>query len=68
MKIEPVKLGMSPDGRGISQVVCVRMNSEMLSKVDELAKENDVSRSSVIVHAINKLISRRKRRAKSVNR
>ena len=61
MKIEPIKRGQSLDERGIAQVVCIRITDKLLEKVDDLAERNDVTRSSVIIHAIEQLISRSKK-------
>lgn len=54
-EILPVKQGNDSHGRGISQVICVRINSELLEKVEVLAEQNSVTRSSVIIHALQKL-------------
>lgn len=55
-EILPVKQGEdSHDGQGISQVVCVRIKRDLLQKVEVLAEQNSVSRSSVIIHALKQL-------------
>jgi len=50
--IEPVKQGRGQEDRGNSQVICVRIPSGLLDKVERLADQNSVTRSSVIIHAL----------------
>lgn len=53
--IEPVKQGSAGGQRGNSQVICVRIDSNLLDKVESLADQNAVTRSSVIIHALKAL-------------
>tara|TARA_Y100000114_G_scaffold156531_1_gene184001 strand:+ start:1815 stop:1997 length:183 start_codon:yes stop_codon:yes gene_type:complete len=54
-EILPVKQGQKSHGGGISQVICVRINNQLLQKVEDLAQQNSVTRSSVIIHALKKI-------------
>ena len=54
-KIQPVKQGSAGGQRGNSQVICVRIDSNLLGKVESLADKNSVTRSSVIIHALKAL-------------
>jgi len=55
--IEPIKQGPAyGHQQGNSQVICVRIEKELLDKVENLARHNSVTRSSVIIHALRSII------------
>lgn len=55
--IEPVKQGPAHGHQqGNSQVICVRIEKELLKKVELLARHNSVTRSSVIIHALKTIL------------
>lgn len=55
--IEPIKQGPAyGHQQGNSQVICVRIEKELLDKVENLARHNSVTRSSVIIHALRTIL------------
>lgn len=55
--IEPIKQGPAyGHQQGNSQVICVRIEKELLDKVENLARHNSVTRSSVIIHALRSIL------------
>lgn len=55
--IEPIKQGPAyGHQQGNSQVICVRIEKELLNKVENLARHNSVTRSSVIIHALRTIL------------
>jgi predicted transcriptional regulator len=56
MSIKQVKIGRPSDIKGKSPVVCLRIQQSTINKIDQIAAQQSCSRSSVIIHAINKII------------
>ena len=55
--IEPIKQGPAyGHQQGNSQVICVRIEKELLKKLEHLAQYNNVTRSSVIIHALKSML------------
>lgn len=50
--IKQVKIGRPSDEKGKSPVICIRIEEDLLSKIDLIADKNSCSRSSVVIHAL----------------
>lgn len=56
MSIKQVKIGRPADEKGKSPIICLRIEKELLLKLDRVAEKNLCSRSSVIIHALQNIV------------